>query len=182
MSADVIVAINNFCEAFASLVTGIGILAAGLWAFFQFSLSRLRFPRASIEHEIIVKPLTSKKRLLHVIATVSNTGHVLIPITSVWTKLYLISPVAEQIRTALEAGEPVNYEGAEVDWPEFDCRQITHEKDKAEIEPGESERFEFEFIFDVDLKIVSAYTFFKNSVKNGPGWCRTTIIDFAKTD
>jgi hypothetical protein len=169
---------KDLLEAISAAATVIGIVVAGGWTYLLFIKNRAKFPWADLSQEIRFKSLTSDKMLVHVTVIAVNTGKVLLPITHVWTRLHQISPVPDAIRDALESGGEPEYDGnSEIKWLEIDCRQITHEVGKAEIEPGESERFEFDFIIDSHIETIAVYSFFKNQAKQGPGWCRTTILD-----
>lgn len=172
---------KEVAEIFEASITSLAIIFGGGWAYLRFVRNRLRYPKAEVSHEIFFRELSAEKSLIHVAMTVVNRGDVLLPIRHVWTKLYKISPVSGCIATTLEENrDPVPGGEAEVSWPELCCREVRYEKGQAEIEPGEMEKFHFDFIFDSNIRTVEIYSYFENSrkKKRGPmGWALTSIFD-----
>ena len=167
-----------WAETIQSFATTIAIVVGGWWTYSRFVRNRLSFPRADVEHEITNAELIPGKRLLRVTLTVTNKGDVLIPISKVWTRVSQILPLPIEQLNRLTAGKPPEMEDAtEILWPELGCLQLDYPDKSAEIEPGESESFPFDFILDSAVKKVRVYSFFQNNRKTETGWASTNIID-----
>lgn len=169
--------IKTLAETAQAAITTAAIIAGGIWSYFRFVKNRLFYPRAELKHEIVQKNLVEGKSLLRITLAVFNNGDVLLPISSVWTRVHQIKPVTGKILEDLTNNQdPAMAEEAEITWPEIGIRQIEYTSD-AEIEPGESESFHFDFVIDSTVKSVQIYSFFSNVRKENAGWPLTTIID-----
>jgi len=173
-----ILELRTWAELLQAIVTTIAILVGGVWTYFRFVRNRLFFPRAEVNHEILHKDLIDGKKLLRVTMTVSNKGDVLIPISEVWTRVSQISPVIGPQLENITSGNGLEMEDtSEILWPEIGCLQIDYSDGEAEIEPGESENFPFDFIVDSEVKTVRIYSYFQNNRKTNSGWAITSLID-----
>lgn len=168
-------------ETAQAITTTAAIFAGGVWTYFRFIKNRLRYPKAEVHHDIFSRELTAGKTLIHVVMTVVNRGDVLLPVSHAWTRLLKIAPVSGGLAKTLEENlDPIPEGEAEIEWPEIGCREVQFEKGQAEIEPGEVEKFHFDFIFDSGVQVVEIYSYFENSrkKKRGPmGWALTSIYD-----
>ncbi len=161
-----------------AVLTTIAIIIGGIWTYLRFIKNRLRFPRAELSHTIIYKPLRDKKALLRINLKVLNKGDVLLPISNTWTRISQILPMGEDTLEALATGKDLPRDNdAEIKWPELGTREISYEPGTAEIEPGESEMFHFDYIVSSDVKVVHIYSFFTNLKKREAGWPCITIIN-----
>lgn len=167
-------------ELAQAALTTAAIVIGGVWTYLRFIKNRLRFPRAELSHTVVHKNLAAGKSLLRVNLKVVNKGDVLLSISNAWTRISQILPMAEDTIKALEAGKDLTRDDdTEIKWPEIGCQEITYEPNTAEIEPGESEMFHFDFIVSSDVKVVHVYSFFTNLKKKESGWPCITIIDLS---
>jgi hypothetical protein len=88
----------------------------------------------------------------------------------------------DEVRQDIEAGNATRDNEAEIKWPEIDCQEISYAPKTAEIEPGESEIFHFDFILSNDVEVIQVYSFFNNNTKKVAGWPCTTIIDLKEKE
>lgn len=163
-----------------SLVTIITMVVAGIWTYLLFVKNREKYPGASIAHSFDVVELPDDRIFIHVAVEVQNVGKTLVEIEKAKIWLQQILPVNDNGERALDNHDPSGRDAAKlISWPGLAIRDI-HWRDKpAEIEPNESDRFDFEFVLSSDVQVIKVYTFFENSAKSGReiGWSHTTILD-----
>lgn len=170
--------LKTVAEIAQATTTTVAIIAGGIWTYFRFVKNRLFFTRAELKHEIVQKNLAAGKSLLRVTLTVFNKGDVLLPISNVWTRLKQITPVTGQLLEDLVSDKDLAKDDeGEILWPEIGFHEIDYSTCEAEIEPGESECFHFDFVINNSVKSVQIYSFFTNKQKKEAGWPLTTIID-----
>jgi hypothetical protein len=171
---------KNLSAALQSLATITAMSIGGVWTYFLFVKNRQRFPKANIDQTIDVVDLPSEKLLVHVSARVSNTGKVLVSINSAKTRIQRIVPVEPHIRELIDAGsDPVPAGKHEVPWPMIGKREWTFHDGEAEIEPGEAEILDSEYIINNDTETIVVYTYIKNHSKREKeiGWSKTSICN-----
>lgn len=174
---------KTVAELAQAAFTTVAIIIGGVWTYLRFIKNRLRFPRAELSHAIVHKNLAAGKSLLRINLKVVNKGDVLLPISKTWTTISQILPMADNSLKVLETGNELpRDDDAEIKWPEIGCQEITYKPNTAEIEPGESEMFHFDFIVSSDVKIVHVYSFFTNMKKKESGWPCISIIDLSEKE
>lgn len=170
-------------ELAQAALTSTAIVIGGIWTYLRFIKNRLRFPRAELSHTVVHKNLAAGKSLFRINLKVVNKGDVLLPISNAWTRISQILPMYEDTLNELYSGNDLSRDDdAEIKWPEIGCQEITYEQNKAEIEPGESEIFHFDFIVSSDVRVVHVYSFFKNLKKKESGWPCVTIFDLCEKE
>ena len=67
----------------------------------------------------------------------------------------------------------------EIHWPLLKSRDLYFEKRGCEIEPGEKQDIQFDFIISKNIQTVAVYTFVKNKKRRDReiGWDSTTIYE-----
>ena len=94
----IIVDAQDFHDTFqglAGLFTVIAIIIGGYWALFQFNITRTRYPRADLTHQISHRPIPNSKMLLTVILTIRNQGQVGLNVRSGFTRIQLMVPLPD---------------------------------------------------------------------------------------
>jgi hypothetical protein len=157
-------------------LTCLGILVGSWWVLRK----REQFPRATISLRIQRIALIEGKYLVRVETTVANVGQVMICLQNCQVRLQQIRPFDPSILinpdgTLVRCGR----EGA---WPTIDELHCKFEEKEAEIEPGESQSFEHDFLVDSAVEAIQAYSYFQNIEKKGReiGWNSTTVSAFCK--
>jgi hypothetical protein len=169
---------KSVAEIFQAGVTGAAIVVAGFWTYRLFVRKREAAQRAKISHEISSLVLAGSQRLVHVAATVENTGQTLIRLQDGFMRIQRVLPLSEAEHATLADGTDLVPEGeCEVRWPLIKQRLYNWKKGEAEIEPGETEVLPADFIIDAAVEAVFIYTYVRNvaTPDREIGWCRTTL-------
>ncbi len=175
MSLDEWQQLGKVLESFAKVI---GLFVAGLWGWLLFIKRRQKFPRAKIGNEAQHRALPDERILLRVSVKVENLGEVLLSIESGMVWIQQILPLADDLtRVIVESSTEVRTE-PEIEWPLL-AEKSVGKNARGEIEPGESETFEFDFILESDIQSVLVYSHFKNEVKREReiGWTCSTLYD-----
>lgn len=146
------------------------ILAAGIW----FFVHREAWPKANISHELNHLQLSPEWTWLRVAVRLENVSKRLLEIDSGTIRVQQVLPLDSQIAQSLAKGEnPVSAEELIVPWPRLgDSYQLqTH----CEIEPGETDILEYEFIIPAHIQVVKIYTYFANGRSVPLGWSKGSI-------
>ncbi len=165
-----------------AILTAVAVLLGGWWVLRK----REHFPAACLTHVIESARLTDEKRLVHVTAVLTNVGHRLVQVERCWTRIQQVRPlppeISEQLRSRAKLVQPGEREAA---WPTLDEHDSTHQKGEAEIEPGESEEWAYDFVVDLAVELVEVYTYVRNAAKRRSffvfkrgeiGWSKTTLF------
>lgn len=164
-----------------SLGVIIGIIVGGYWTYRGFVQNRQKYPRANLSHKIFFIELPNNKKYLQVKVIITNIGNVLICLECGFTRITQILPFEEDINEfdSIEC---------EIEWPMIDKKSISSGNKKCEIEPGESDELNFDFIIDSDINLINIYSYFSNIKKKSIfskmikrerdiGWQITTIYN-----
>lgn len=172
--------IHNVVATIQACVAIVALFIGGVWGYWLFVQNRQRYPRASIGHQIIHRPIADGKLLLHVTVDISNPGSVLLSLISMQTRVQQVRPLSAKLAESIQQGlEPVKVGHTEIDWPLIDSRELKMEKNKFEIEPGEHQEIQFDFILDSEVQTVLVYSYLENQVKREReiGWDSTILYD-----
>ena len=176
---------RELAQIVQSVVTVIAIVAGGFWGYWLFVKNRQRYPRAQIEHTIFHSAIADNKLLLHVIVTVTNPGNVLLSLVSLDARVQRILPASSEFVESIGKGiDPVAEGKSEIEWPLIGSREIDLRKDRYEIEPGESQGIDCEFVLADNVELVAIYTYLKNVSKRGReiGWDLTTVYSLSESE
>lgn len=173
----------SWTEPATDIAQIVAIIVGGLWAYLLFVKKRERWPRASLAHTITHWSLDDGRRVLRVAEKIANTGGVLLRIGDRRTWVQQILPMEPEPLRSLEEGKV-----AEAPWLTLGH---PHENkagpDAPELEPGEHEHFEHDFLIDDEAQVVQVYSHFHNpsrrrswwggSKADERGWTLTTVHD-----
>lgn len=171
--------VANIMQALAT-VAALGL--GGAWSIWLFMKRRERYPRASIEHLVTHKAIGDGKVLLHVDVRVSNIGEVLMSLVCLETRIQQVLPVPPDVADKIRQGlDPVPEGETEVEWPLLKSHSPELEMGDCEIEPGESQDINHDFILDADVETVQIYSYVMNEKKRERtlAWDLTTLHDLA---
>jgi len=171
-------------DTLESIVTIVGIVVGGVWAYLLFVKRRQKFPRAVLKHSIESWEVSENERLVRVVLLVENKGEVLLRILDGFTWVQQMRPwPGEVIQGHAEAGKNAGKASApsEIAWPLIAERP---HKTIREIEPAEVDEICVDFIIDKGFEQVLVYSFLANSKKSERklGWMTSTVIDLTKAD
>lgn len=145
----------------------------GWWTYKKFFQKREDRPRATLSHQVTHFDIDRDHRLVRVQEQVTNAGEVLLTLSKRETRIQQVFPIDEEAVGFLDAGEQ------EVPWPQLCPPHIVEDEDSPpEIEPGENDHFEHDFIIPADVEIVQIYSHFSNVSReegDNRGWSQTTI-------
>ncbi len=157
-----------------SIVTIIAIILGGIWAYLLFVKNREKYPKALINHEV-QKVKFENEVLVRLTIQIENIGKVILPVISGDVWLQQMQPVNDSIKQAIADFQNQNNK-ADIGWPIIAKRKFRYEKENDyELEPGEIDKFEFDFLIDKSVKTIQFYTHIENVEKSNKGWNYTSI-------
>lgn len=160
--------------------TVLAIIVGGAWTYKLFVQKRQEYPRASIEHRISHRHIGYEQVLLHVDVAFCNIGDVLIPLIESATIVSQVLPLPTEVRDKIVARQdPVDEPKTGIEWPELRSRENRWEIGDCEIEPGESQGIQRDFVLDADVRSVHVYSYVVNEEKRPEelSWDVTTLYD-----
>ena len=173
--------LKTFFEILESALTGIAIIVGGFWTYKMFVKKREKYPRASITHCIFEKNLTDGKKLIHLFIELKNIGAALLSLVRYDLRISQVIPLNNELANIISKNDdPVDEEYHEIFWPIlFNRIKNFQGNDVCELEPSETEKFNFDFVVDDDIKTIQIYCYFKNKSKPEKeiGWNCTTFHD-----
>jgi hypothetical protein len=174
---------NTVSDIGANAVTAAALIAGGVWAYWRFVRERTRWPRADVELVFTQHRLDDEFTLLNVGIRIKNAGRGLMQLTRLRVNLYRIRPLDTEMPKKIRAGDQYEKNGAEAMWPEIKQLERTWPGQKAELEPEENDKFDFDFFVDPSTEAVLAYAFVENVKKRhgrrSLGWFATAFHDMA---
>jgi hypothetical protein len=184
---DTITTILSWCKDNADILqtycTIAAIIFGGIWTWILFIKNRQIYPRACITHNIYHKEIVDGKLLLRITIMVSNTGNVLLSLKSLETRIQqIVPPLSDFVEKIKQGKDPIKNGDTEIEWPLLTSRKTVFMKKAYEIEPGECQEIQCDFILDTTIDTISVYSYLKNEVKRNReiGWDSTTIYSFDK--
>ena len=162
------------------LATVGALIVGGLWGYWLFVQKRQKYPRACVEHQITHRHVGHDKVLLHVEVAVCNIGDVLIELVESATIVSRVLPLPTEVREKIVAKQdPVEEPKTAIEWPILDSRENRWAKDDCEIEPGETQGIQSDFVLDDDVGLVHVYSYVINEKKRPQrlSWDVTTLYD-----
>jgi len=174
--------IEQMVSIVRDVATVLAIAAGGAWSYKLFRQKRQKYPRATIEHKITHRRVCYDRVLLHVEVVVSNVGDVLIELVESATIVSQILPLPADLKDRIAAGQdPVEEPKTDVDWPALGSRENRWQKQDCEIEPGEVQGIQRDFVLDDDVRSVHVYSYVINEEKRSEelSWDVTTLYDIA---
>lgn len=174
--------IANITQALATVAA---LALGGVWSYWLFVKRRQRYAHASIEHLVAHRHIGEGKVLLHVDTRVANIGQVLMSLVSMETRIQQVLPLPTDVAESIRQGDdPVPEGETEVEWPLIQSHRQEFKKGECEIEPGETQDINHDFILDADLQTVEIYSYVMNEEQRDRtlAWDLTTLYDLAETE
>ena len=158
---------KDIAEIIQSIVTVGAIVVGGLW-FFRRRLNR---PWARVKNHVEHRRREDGKTLLHVTVHIDNIGQVLLRVAEGFVRIQQVLPSDEEILREAEC------DAEEIPWPSLAEKRIS--QGQQEIEPGEDDERQFDFVLEEGAKSVIVYTHIRNLSKRDIGWNATTLYDIS---
>jgi len=179
--------IKDLSAAVQSIIISIGVIFGGWWTYWIFYKNRQIYPRANISHEISHKTGIGDRIYLRVAVKISNDGNVVIRLNNCDIRIQQIKPVNDDINKSVKGHcqkkKREEFWDNEIKWPTIDRINGCWEKEKIEIESGESDQFYFDFMLDSKIETILIYTYITNLKKKKKtelGWSLSTMYDIKK--
>lgn len=183
--------VKDIVESVKAIVTTIAIIVGGIWTYTLFIKERKHLPHANIEQKVSHLELSEHTNLLRVIAKLTNTGssrllsgksiiriQQILPVPSSCPKQGLCAK--EEVTSALRE---IKRKGDRFSWPLIAEREHSL-RIPLDIEPGEEDFIEYEFVVPTGIKVVRIYSYFRNDQKaksdNEVGWAISSHYNFEK--
>ncbi len=150
-----------------------------------FVSQRQRFPTATVAHILHRERLDTGQTWLHVQVEIGNTGKVLLELRSARTRLQWADLDSGSLAEGIRRGEdPVADGEHEIPWPVIASREWSFNAGMAEVEPGEKECLDCDFVVPSGVDAVVLYTYVANASKKGRelGWSQTRILNFREEE
>jgi hypothetical protein len=146
---------KNISDIGSNVVTALALAIGGTWAYWAFLRERTRWPRANVELVFAERPLDGWTLLLNIGVKVKNEGRGRMDLSQLRVDVYKVLPYDEEMQSKVKCGN--QYAGDDVDatWPFVDKREKDCSGGKAELEPGETDQFNFDFFIDPAIETVS---------------------------
>lgn len=162
-------AVDLWTSAVANVATAGALFGGAIWAYLRFFRQRIEKPRAKLTYTASHRALGDDS-LVRVSVGAENTGSVLIGVREVRCEIRQVAPLPPETKAKLWERELIN----EQDEAELQCIRCYEKKWKegeAEIEPGEIDTFDFDFVVSGEIETVLIYAHLPNVMrKNDGGW------------
>jgi hypothetical protein len=168
----------------SNVITAGALIAGAVWAYWRFVRERTRWPRAAVQLSFEERVLDAETLLFNVTIEIKNEGRGRMDLSELRVDVYRVRPLGDQMRGSIDRGAQFDSGAVEANWPLLE----QHKKDcgggKAELEPGETEEFTFDFFLDSDIETVSVYAYLENVTKSRHGrwrWSRPRRLGWSVT-
>jgi hypothetical protein len=162
----------GFLGSIRNVAEVVAIAVGGWWTYTRFIKARGNFPRASVTHRINQRQLENRRRLVRVSVTFKNIGTVLLDVGPGFVRISQVDPPGA---TTTAEREPT------IPWPIVAETELKgHGNGKVlQIEPGESDEVDCDFLIDSDIRTIEVYSYFKNPTRTDAemGWTLATLYD-----
>jgi hypothetical protein len=172
--------VKDIAEMIQAIVTSLAIIVGGIWTYLLFVRRRQKYPRAILHHDVAARFLGDGLLLVHVAATITNTGEVLLRLVSAETRVQQILPPPTDFMSLAKSGQdPVEGGQTEVRWPLLCERRTSYAEGSFQIEPGECDSIHYDFFVNNEVRTLEIYTYLKNQKirERDVGWSATTLFD-----
>lgn len=167
---------QHITEIIESFFTILAIIVGGIWTYIIFIKNREKYPKAVLKHNVDTVDIEDGL-LIRLRIEIENLGKVILPIKTGEIRLQQIKPSTKTVSEAIENFQnDVNEKKADIIWPLLEKRILKYEADQTyELEPGEIDYFEFDFILSNEIDVIQFYTHIENDLKQNKGWNYTSI-------
>jgi len=177
-------------ETTQAFITIVAIVVGGFWTYNLFIKERKDYPHANIEQKLSHIALSDRINLLRLEIQLSNTGNSRLVLKKSVIRIQQILPVlpctepepcaVNQVNTALKE---IKRKEDRFSWPLLSERNKIF-PEPLDIEPGEKDVIDFEFVIPLKVEAVRVYSYFRNEKKtkgaNEVGWSISTYYDLRK--
>lgn len=180
--------IKSLGESIKPIIEVIAILAGGWWSYRLFIKNRLDYPVAEITHQISNHDIDSKFQYISVLVTMKNISKVLIELDFCQILVQQMFPLQIDILEMLQKADPEQIRlgiaadlfsprDKQITWREIGYRDYEWEKGIINLEPGQTDVFQYEFIVKKETEIIRVISYFHNKkiTSTNVGWRTPTI-------
>jgi hypothetical protein len=161
--------VELWTSAAANVATAGALIVGAIWAYLRFFRQRTEKARAMLSYTASHRRL-GDDLLLRATVAAENTGSVLIGVQEVRCEIRQVAPLPAETEARLRERELIN----EQDEAELHCIRCYEKKwgeGEAEIEPGETDTFDFDFVVSGEIETVLIYAHLPNVMrKDDGGW------------
>jgi len=171
---------KDLSEVLKNYATCGAFIIGAFWAYLTFVRKREKYPRANVIHRIIHKKIDDKRILLKVTIDIHNIGATVMHLDRRLIRIQQMVPWPMlSLKPVFLKKERTKEDESEIQWPLLGEIDLSGKGQRCEIEPGEKEEFDFDFVIDSEIKSVVIYSYLKNRKKRRKeiGWNKTTIYD-----
>lgn len=172
---------TGISEIFSNAITGAAVIVGAIWAYWRFVRERTRWPRAEVDIYFTQRSLGESTILLNVKVKVKNDGRGLMELTKLRLDLHRVLPLGGEMRGKIERGKQFEPGSVEANWPLIGQLVRDWENGTAELEPGETDEFGFDFFLGTEIETVFLYVYLDNVAKKrgnrALGWVVTELHD-----
>jgi hypothetical protein len=163
-----------FLQALQIFATVLALVVGGVWTWMLFVRRRQRYPRADLRQSLAHWRLPDGRILLRISLVVENRGEILLSLAEGFVRVQRMLPWSEEDLVALETSDPRT---REVAWHLVEERPLQFARREFEIEPGEKEQLDVDFLVDPEVERVVVYSYLRNRVKRRRdiGWSVTSV-------
>jgi hypothetical protein len=153
-----------------SIATVLALCVAGWWFLRQGTAA----PHANLTHVIQSVKIHDQWRLVRLSVRVANVGVVPISLDSAKVYLARVLPLEDSIKKMIDGGDsPISAASGEIAWPSIgDPYKFDPQ---AEILPGESETYNFDFLVPTNLCEVMLHSRFSSTARKDLDWSESTL-------
>jgi hypothetical protein len=178
-----------------SVAATLAIVVGAYWALRRFGLERPLMRRADVSQQIQVIDLPPACRLLHVTLQVKNVGTIVLRPSKADCLVQRISPmdaaVQDQVNRYIREpesdrgayrgdGNQLYYaDGGEIRWPALERRQFADVAEGGEVDAGETERWDLDFVLPRGIGVVGVFTEVSLDEKHELWWSAYSLLDMA---
>lgn len=160
---------KDWIDITQSIVTISAVFVGGFWTYDVFIKERHDYPHANVEQKINHLSLADKELLLRVGLDLTNTGSSLLEIDRSTIRIQQILPLAScsndpcAMSQLKDAAAAVERKDDRFNWPLIADRDV---QTTIEIEPGEKQSLDYEFLIPSTVKAVRIYTYLRNDKRS----------------
>ncbi len=164
----------DLIPAIESVVKIGAIFLGGWWTWIGFIRKRVTYPSANIEHD--VKMWTDAgQSFIHLSVRVTNCSGVLVCLRKGCAWVEQLAPLPPAIEDSIRRnGDIVRVGQVHAEWLLLQKRDLPKDH-LIEIEPGETDQIDFDFVIDSSVRRVLIYSHLANTKKQTGGWNLNTI-------
>ena len=163
------------------------IAVGGLFAYYKLQWFRDLEPHLTITHEVSHRLIGDSYVHIAVTATLYNSSRVKLGLREGFYLVQQVSPSTDEDIETWYAEVFVTREESDFRWPTLDEKTLSWRENELIVEPGESHREAYEYIFSRETESVLIYTYYYNpeyaeQLPSPEGWEASTVYDIFKSE